>query len=38
MNEGGTLFGDGIELDRIALGRGVNARVRVARQRLRLVV
>lgn len=38
MNEGGTLFGDGIEIDRLALGWGVTARVRVAREQLRLVV
>jgi hypothetical protein len=37
MNEGGTLFGDGLEQDRIALGWGVSARIRVAREQLRLV-
>jgi NAD kinase len=38
MNEGGTLFGDGIEDDRIAFGWGMRARIAVARERLRLVV
>jgi hypothetical protein len=37
MNEGGTLFGDGIEEDRLDLGWGMTARVRVAREKLRLV-
>jgi NAD kinase len=37
MNDGGTIFGDGIEEDRLAFGWGVRARVRVARERLRLV-
>ncbi len=38
MNEGGTLFGDGIEIDRVQLGWGMTARVRIAGERLRLVV
>jgi NAD kinase len=37
MNDGGTIFGDGIEEDRLAFGWGVRARVRVARERLQLV-
>jgi hypothetical protein len=37
MNDGGTLFGDGIEDDRIAFGWGMRARIAVARERLRLV-
>jgi hypothetical protein len=37
MNEGGTVFGDGIESDRIDFNWGLRARVRVARERLRLV-
>jgi NAD kinase len=37
MNEGGTVFGDGIESDRIDFGWGLRARLRVARERLRLV-
>ena len=38
MNEGGTLFGDGIEDDRIAFGWGMRVRISVAAERLRLVV
>ncbi|MEB3223250.1 MAG: hypothetical protein VKS61_14335 [Candidatus Sericytochromatia bacterium] len=38
MNEGGTLFGDGLEADRIPLGWGVGVRLGVAKERLRLVV
>ena len=38
MNDGGTLFGDGIEDDRIAFGWGMRARISVARERLRLVI
>jgi NAD kinase len=37
MNEAGTLFGDGIEEDRIDFRWGMRARVHVARERLRLV-
>jgi len=37
MNEGGVLFGDGIEEDRIELRFGMRATVSVAPQRLRLV-
>jgi hypothetical protein len=37
MNDGGTVFGDGIEGDRIDFGWGLRARVRVARERLLLV-
>jgi hypothetical protein len=37
MNDGGTVFGDGIEADRIDFNWGLRARVRVARERLRLV-
>jgi NAD kinase len=37
MNDGGTLFGDGIEEDRLDFRWGMRARVRVARERLRLV-
>ena len=37
LDEGGVIFGDGIESDRVAFGWGVLARVRVAPQRLRLV-
>jgi hypothetical protein len=37
MNEGGTVFGDGIEDDRIDFRWGLRARVTVARERLRLV-
>ena len=38
MNEGGTLFGDGIEDDRIAFAWGMRARIGIAKERLRLVV
>jgi hypothetical protein len=38
MNDGGTLFGDGIEDDRIAFTWGMRARIAIARERLRLVV
>jgi len=37
LDEGGVVFGDGIEGDRAELGWGVRARVAVARERLRLV-
>jgi hypothetical protein len=37
MNEGGVLFGDGIEEDRIDFAWGMRAAVRVAEERLRLV-
>lgn len=37
MNEGGTLFGDGMEEDRIAFGWGMRAQLRVAPERLCLV-
>ena len=37
MSEGGVLFGDGIEADRIELGWGARARLRIAPRRLRLV-
>ena len=37
MNDGGTLFGDGIEEDRLEFRWGMRARVRVARETLRLV-
>jgi hypothetical protein len=37
MNDGGALFGDGIEDDRVAFGWGMRARLTVARERLRLV-
>jgi NAD kinase len=37
MNEGGVLFGDGIEADRLAFGWGVRARISVSEVRLRLV-
>jgi hypothetical protein len=37
MNEGGALFGDGIEEDRIELSFGLTVEVGVARERLRLV-
>jgi NAD kinase len=38
MNDGGALFGDGIEDDRVAFAWGMRASVRVARDRLRVVV
>jgi NAD kinase len=38
MNDGGALFGDGIEDDRVAFTWGMRATVRVARERLRAVV
>lgn len=38
MNEGGVLFGDGIEDDRLEFAWGVRARIRTAEERLRLVV
>jgi len=37
MNEGGVLFGDGIEEDRIDFAWGMRATVRIAEERLRLV-
>jgi NAD kinase len=37
MNDGGTLFGDGIEEDRLDFRWGMRARVRIARETLRLV-
>jgi NAD kinase len=37
MNDGGTLFGDGIEEDRLEFRWGMRAKVRVAREKLRLV-
>jgi hypothetical protein len=37
LNEGGVVFGDGIETDRVDFGWGVQATVGVARERLRLV-
>ena len=37
MNEGGVVFGDGIESDRLGFPWGIVARVRLAPQRLRLV-
>jgi len=37
LDEGGVVFGDGIESDRVSFGWGVLASVRVARERLRLV-
>lgn len=37
MNEGGTVFGDGIEEDRLEFRWGLRARVAVARERLSLV-
>ena len=37
MNEGGVLFGDGLEHDRLEFGWGLRAELRVARERLQLV-
>jgi hypothetical protein len=37
MNDGGVLFGDGIEEDRLELPYGARVRVEVAPERLRLV-
>lgn len=37
LNEGGVVFGDGIESDRVDFGWGVLARLGIARERLRLV-
>ena len=37
MNDGGTLFGDGIEDDHLDLGWGMRAKVRIAAEKLRLV-
>jgi hypothetical protein len=37
LDEGGVVFGDGIESDRVDFGWGIQATVRVARERLRLV-
>jgi NAD kinase len=37
LDEGGVLFGDGIESDRLPFGWGLQATVRVASERLRLV-
>jgi NAD kinase len=37
LDEGGVIFGDGIESDRVDFGWGVQASVRVAPERLRLV-
>ncbi len=38
MNQGGTIFGDGIEGDRLEFGFGRRVTVRVAQERLRLVL
>lgn len=38
MNDGGTLFGDGLEQDRLMLGWGQGVRIGVARERLALVL
>jgi hypothetical protein len=38
MNDGGVLFGDGIEYDRIEFGWGMRLRVGIAEQRLALLV
>lgn len=38
LDDGGVVFGDGIESDRVAFGWGVLATVRVARERLHLVL
>jgi hypothetical protein len=37
MGEGGVVFGDGIEDDRVDLGFGIAARVGIAKVRLHLV-
>lgn len=37
MGEGGVIFGDGMEEDRLSFGWGIGARVSVARERLSLV-
>jgi hypothetical protein len=37
MNDGGVLFGDGIEDDRVEFGWGTRVRVAPAEERLRLV-
>jgi hypothetical protein len=37
MNEGGVLFGDGIEDDRLEFGWGTRASIGAAQERLRLV-
>jgi hypothetical protein len=37
MNDGGTVFGDGIEEDRLDFRWGMRARIHVAREKLRLV-
>jgi hypothetical protein len=37
MNDGGVVFGDGIETDRLEFGWGRRLEVRVAPERLRLV-
>jgi hypothetical protein len=37
LDDGGVVFGDGIESDRVEFGWGIQATVRVARERLRLV-
>jgi hypothetical protein len=37
MNDGGVVFGDGIEADRLEFGWGRKVEIWVARERLRLV-